>query len=98
VSGPTFYIFSDDIDWVRNNLDLPLNSEFIDGNGERPEIDLTLMMSCKHFVIANSSFSWWGAWLSSFDSKVVIAPAPWFDSDIYDSKDICPTQWIRLSK
>jgi hypothetical protein len=98
VSDPIFYIFSDDINWVKNNLDLPENSEFIDGNENRPEIDLTLMMSCKHFIIANSSFSWWGAWLSSFESKVVIAPTPWFDDANYVAEDIYSKQWIRLAK
>lgn len=98
ISNPFFYIFSDEVDWVKKNISLPNEVEFVTGNIENPEIDLFLMQNCKHFILANSSFSWWGAWLSENEKKLVIVPTPWFDSNIYNSQDICPPEWIKLQK
>jgi hypothetical protein len=92
------WIFSDEIDWVKKNITLPKEIEFVIGNIESPEIDLFLMQNCKHFILANSSFSWWGAWLSENEKKIVIVPTPWFDSKIYNSQDICPPEWVKLQK
>lgn len=77
VENPTFFIFSDDIEWARENLALPNETFFVDFNQDNPERDLELIKNCKHNVIANSTFSWWGAWLNRHDEKIVIVPTEW---------------------
>jgi hypothetical protein len=89
-------IFSDDIDWVKHNFDIPLEVVYVQANKLFPQIDLYLMAACDHHIIANSSFSWWGAWLNTSPSKVVIAPLRWFNSEYLVAEDICPLSWIRL--
>jgi len=96
VKDPHFYIFSDEPEWVRKNLDLGQNSTVVDINTvDEPEQDLRVMSECQNFIIANSSFSWWGAWLSSNEDKTVIAPRQWFLDD-RGSQDLCPEEWIRI--
>ncbi len=91
-----YFIFSDEPDWVRRNLDLRTDSTVVDINSpDEPEQDLRLMSLCEHFIIANSSFSWWGAWLSRNPDKVVIAPQRWFLDD-RNTRDRCPEGWIRI--
>jgi Glycosyl transferase family 11 len=76
---PTFFVFSDDIPFVKQNLGLDPGTVFIDHNGTfAAHEDLRLMASCRHHIIANSTFSWWGAWLNPRPDKVVIAPRRWF--------------------
>jgi hypothetical protein len=89
-----FYIFSDDIYWTKSNF-IGKQFRFIDNNSEYPEIDMYLMSKCRHNIIANSSFSWWGAWLNSNPDKIVIAPENWFKSQFNESiKDLIPPDWI----
>lgn len=92
-----YYIFSDDIEWCKKNLILPEKRyTFVDINKKEDSyLDMYLMSQCNHNIIANSSFSWWGAWLNSYDDKMVIAPDRWFQ-DGY-SGDIIPEDWIRIS-
>lgn len=79
VRGARFFVFSDDMDWVRQNIALPPNSLFVDWNkAEESWQDMFLMSACQHHVISNSTFSWWGAWLGSFKNKLVLAPRIWF--------------------
>lgn len=93
---PYFFVFSDDHKWVRNNLKIPFPTEYIDRNrGMQSYIDMQLMSLCKHQIIANSSFSWWGAWLNQNPGKIVIAPRNWFCNGLNDS-DLIPQKWTRL--
>lgn len=79
--NPKFFIFSDDIEWVKKNIEFPKDSYFEDGNDPIWE-KLRLMYSCKHFVISNSTFSWWAQYLSRNPEKIVVSPAKWrLDSD-----------------
>jgi hypothetical protein len=96
--GARFYLFSDDLDWVRSNLPIPAPVEYVDLNGpDQPHEDLRLMSRCRHHIIANSSLSWWGAWLNPRPGKVVIAPRQWFTPESKrDARDIVPPTWIRL--
>lgn len=93
--GLRFYVFSNDPAWVRENKIGGEGAEVIDWNGERPERDLALMRACQHAVIANSSFSWWGAWLGDGRERIVIAPRVWFRGRS-DYGDIVPERWLKL--
>ena len=91
------YYFSDDPEWVKNYL-LPLfPGQIVSGNISQTHYeDLYLMSQCKHNIIANSSFSWWAAWINSNQNKTVIAPLKWFDKANLDTKDLIPDDWIRI--
>ena len=97
LSDPVFYIFSDDLPWVKANLDVSAPHIFAEGNDATTNFeDLRLMSLCKHHIIANSSFSWWGAWLNPSKTKIVIAPKRWMNDPEFDSKDLIPKNWIRI--
>ncbi len=98
VSNPFFFIFSDDINWAKSNLNLPENTIYINGNKSYPEIDMHLMSLCKHHIIANSTFSWWGAWLGNNTKKIVIAPKPWFNVNPNNTCDLIPKSWTLIQK
>jgi hypothetical protein len=92
-----FFAFSDDPAWVEENLNNDLGSiEVVRHNlGTRSAHDMRLMSHADHHIIANSSFSWWGAWLNPSVSKIVIAPRIWFTNGIND-RDLIPASWVRL--
>ena len=92
------YVFSDDIAWCKDSLTLDSSAVYVTGNGpERGCEDIYLMQQCSHDVIANSSFSWWGAWLNNNPGKIVVAPKNWFRDKIANKKmHIVPDNWIRL--
>lgn len=97
VTKPIYYFFSDDPAWVKKNLLISSESYYIDWNqGEASYIDMQLMSHCQHHIIANSSFSWWGAWLNPSKKKIVIAPKQWFKDPSIDTSDLIPDSWIRL--
>lgn len=95
--NPTYFIFSDDLPWVQENLPVGDTAVFVTGDGMSDVEDLMLMSLCEHNIIANSSFSWWGAWLNQNPNKLVIAPTPWFDRSPYD-KELLPANWIQVPK
>jgi hypothetical protein len=96
VDSPELFIFSDDIPWAREHLKFPFPCNYIDHNkGSESHIDMRLMSLCRHHIIANSSFSWWGAWLNPRPDKIVIAPRRWF-ADGRDAKDLIPDGWMSL--
>lgn len=94
-------VFSDDIDWVHNNIPLPEGSLFISGktgsNGQllRPSQEMELMKHCQHNIISNSTFSWWGAYLNPRPDKIVIAPARWNKNSVVHHQNIIPKGWVR---
>ena len=91
-----FFVFSDDIAWTKSNLQLPANAVFVDINhGKESYKDMQLMSLCRHNIIANSSFSWWGAWLNSNPDKIVVAPGIWFRGT--EMPDVLPEAWIKMS-
>lgn len=97
VSNPIFYIFSDDIEWVKENFNISFPCIFVEQTPtDHDFFDLYLMSICSHNIIANSSFSWWGAWLNRNRDKIVIAPKQWMSDAAIDTTDLIPENWIRL--
>lgn len=97
VKKPHFFIFSDDPEWVKQNLKLSYPNTVVDHNFQKKDYeDLRLMSLCKHNIIANSSFSWWGAWLNQNKNKVIIAPRRWFNNVLINTKDLVPQFWIKI--
>jgi hypothetical protein len=97
LNNPIYFVFSDDINWVRKNLPFDQEHTFIAHNqGTESYNDMHLMSLCKHHIIANSSFSWWGAWLNPNPEKIVITPKYWFKNTDWDSRDIAPDNWEQL--
>ena len=92
-----FHVFSDDPEWARKNLPALASLIFVEHNmGVADHFDLLLMSACHHHIIANSSFSWWGAWLNPRPNKLVIAPERWFRDPSVDTTDLIPANWVRL--
>ncbi len=91
------FVFSDDLEWCKANLNLKETIHFVDANHKQNlHLDMFLMSHCKHNVIANSSFSWWAAWLNRNGNKTVIAPVKWFNDPAININDLIPYKWIRL--
>ena len=91
------FVFSDDLEWCNANLKMQETLHFVDANQkENLHLDMFLMSHCRHNVIANSSFSWWAAWLNRNNEKIVIAPLKWFNDTTIKTYDLIPKEWIRL--
>jgi len=89
-----FFVFTDDPTWVNENFQIK-NATYVQHNaGSNSWQDMYLMSQCKHNIIANSSFSWWGAWLNANPDKIVIAPTKWWR--LFDKDDVIPNDWIRM--
>lgn len=96
ISEPYFLVFSDDTSWAKSNLSIPYRHRLMDHNqGNKSYEDLRLMSLCKHHIIANSSFSWWGAWLNGDADKITVAPSEWF-ADTSRRHDLYPSNWTVI--
>ncbi len=95
LQNPVFFVFSDEPDWVEKNLDLGVPLVVVRQRGPGYE-DIRLMALCKHNIVANSTFSWWGAWLNPSPDKIVTAPMPWFRNPTVNTSTIVPAGWVRL--
>lgn len=92
-----FFLFSDDPAWTGQNLRLRFPAHLVESAGEYgAREDLQLMSLCRHHIIANSSFSWWGAWLNPRPDKRVIAPQRWFSVETRDTRDLIPAGWTKI--
>ncbi|MGH8687215.1 MAG: alpha-1,2-fucosyltransferase [Burkholderiales bacterium] len=97
VGNPHIFIFSDDPEWAETNLRFPFPTTVLRHNAvTRGEEDLRLLSLCRHHIIANSTFSWWGAWLCSNRTKVVVAPQKWFQDASHSTIDLIPDEWVRV--
>ena len=98
LTDPVFFVFSDDIGWCKENLKLSERCIFIDWNtGNNSYVDLQLMSLCKHNIIANSSFSWWGAWLNSNNKKTVVAPERFYKAESnFNDSHLIPDTWKKI--
>jgi hypothetical protein len=96
VSSPTFFVFSDDIAFAKQHIPVNTRTIFVDHNdSSAAHEDLRLMTACRHHIIANSTFSWWGAWLNPSAAKLVVAPERWLEPEI-ECPDLMPSDWILI--
>ncbi len=91
--GIKFYIFTDDADWCRQHF---TGQQYTLVTGNQPFEDLLLLAACNHVIIANSSFSWWAAWLNSNADKKIIAPSHWHNREEDTYQDIVPAEWVKI--
>jgi hypothetical protein len=99
IKDPLFFVFTNDPDFVKDNLKMDYPSVFVTHNsGKKSYEDMRLMSLCRHNIIANSSFSWWGAWLNKNPEKIVVAPSPAFDAMGLKDYDFYPNSWMLLPK
>lgn len=97
IKSPYFFVFSDDIPWAKENLKSSFPITFVDHNTELTGYeDMRLMSQCKHNIIANSSFSWWGAWLNTNPEKIICAPKEFIRLWNFDTKDVLPSEWVKF--
>lgn len=97
VEKPVLFVFSDDIPWVKENMIFPFETVYVYWNNSQSHEDVRLMSLCKHNIIANSTFSWWGAWLNTHSEKMVVAPQRWFaNAPKCDTRDIIPGSWVKV--
>jgi hypothetical protein len=97
IGPPVFFAFSDDPAWVREHLTFSYPVHIVDHNdAAHCYEDMRLMSLCNHHIIANSSFSWWGAWLNPRPDKIVVAPKRWFNNYDADTRDLFPDGWVCL--
>lgn len=90
------YVFDrDDIEWCKENVKFDYPVVYIENDVTLAE-SIALMSACKHFIMANSSLSWWGAWLGSAPEKIVIAPKQWLTDSLIDTSDLIPKEWVRI--
>jgi len=100
IPDPVFYVFSDDLFWAKESFNFLNNSEvrFVEhSSASSPNVDMILMSTCRHNIITNSTFSWWGAYININPDKVVIAPEHWYQKKIsYSTEDLIPAGWKQM--
>lgn len=99
ISQPEIFVFSDDIEWCREHIQAGMNPiVYVDHSyaGEKFSDYFQLMKACKHFIIPNSTFGWWAAWLNENLNKLVIAPEKWMNDTSIKTKDLVPPSWISV--
>lgn len=105
IRNPYLFVFSDDMDWVKTNFKIPFPTHYVDHNYDSIDYrvdsstdfqDMRLMSQCKHNIITNSTFGWWGGWLNRNPEKIVCAPMEFVRIWNFDNKDIVPDEWIRF--
>lgn len=97
IKNPTYFVFTDEHEWARRNINSKHKIVFVENNhGNDSHEDMRLMKICKNNIIANSSFSWWGAWLNQNKSKIVVSPKQWFIDHSIRTSDLIPKSWIKL--
>jgi len=98
VAAPHFFVFSDDIAWAQDHIQTDHPITYVAHNGPaRDHEDLRLMRHCRHHIIANSSFSWWGAWLATHPEQLVVAPHRWLNVAAREPRELIPESWFRIS-
>jgi hypothetical protein len=97
VEDPHYFLFSDDVEWCKENIKYH-NMTLVDHSykGDKFSYYLQLMKNCKNFIIPNSSFAWWAAWLNENTDKIVITPKQWFTNSNINTNDLIPDNWIRI--
>lgn len=94
---PHYYVFTDDPIWTQKNMNVAGKTRFVIHNrGDQSFKDMQLMMNCRYHIIANSTFSWWGAWLNPNREKIIVAPRRWFNKSGADTKDLYGRGWRVL--
>ncbi len=97
VKNPRYFVFSDDLEWSRSHLDFVHPVTFVEYAGLSREIeDIYLMRKCRHNIIANSTFSWWGAWLNEHPNRIAVTPKRWFRDPRIETRDMIPPDWLTL--
>lgn len=95
LNNPVFYVCSNDVEWVRKNMDFNNSQVIYENSVDKPYIKLILMSKCKHFIISNSTFSWWAQYLGTYEEKKVIAPGHWYNNG-FDSPLLQDGKWIYI--
>lgn len=96
IKNPEFFVFSDDIEWSKKHIKLPYETHFIESDSINQDIEeMHLMSQCRHYIIDNSSYSWWGAWLGEHAESIIIGPSKLLKDQKSDN-DIVPERWVQL--
>ena len=97
ISNPNYFIFSDDLDWAKQNISSNHSINYVENQNDGKDFeDLYIMSLCKHNIISNSSFSWWAAWMNKNPSKIIVHPKKWFNVPHVDTRDLIPDNWIEM--